>query len=73
MSDHKKVNTSEDYEKDYILYNILDKSKSKENRDTLDELTKDYKKEKNIKVISDKDDYYRFLKKNIKKFKDIQK
>lgn len=73
MSDHKKVNTSEDYEKDYILYNILGKSKSKENRDTLDELTKDYKKEKNIKVISDKDDYYRFLKKNIKKFKDIQK
>lgn len=72
MSDHKKVNTSEDYEKDYILRK-LDKSKSKENRDTLDELTKDYKKENNIKVISDKDDYYKFLKKNIKKFKDIQK
>lgn len=46
MSDHKKVNTSEDYEKDYILYHILNKSKSKENRDMLDNLTKDYKKEK---------------------------
>lgn len=73
MSDHKKVNTSEDYEKDYILYHILNKSKSKENRDMLDNLTKDYKKEKKIKVISDKDDYYKFLKNNKNEFKNIQK
>ncbi len=72
MSDHKKVNTKEVYEKNYILYEVLEKSTSLKNKDILNELTKQYKEDNNIEIISDKDPYYEFLKKNNKKFEKIK-
>ena len=72
MSDHKKVNTKEVYEKNYILYEVLEKSTSLKNKDILNELTKQYKEDNNIEIISDKDPYYEFLKKYNKKFEKIK-
>lgn len=73
MSDNKKVNTTEVHEKDYILYEVLKKSKSSENREILDNLTEEYKIDNDIKIITDKNIYYEFLKKNKKKFENIKK
>lgn len=73
MSDHKKVNTKEVHEQNYILYNVLEKSTSKDNKNQLEKLGKEFKKKEGITVISDKPPYYEFLKKKLSKFENIKK
>jgi len=60
MSDHKKVNTSETHELNYILKKF-DKRQTKENRDALQKLEKDYINLKGSKPISDKENLYDYL------------
>lgn len=75
MSDHKKVNLSQEHEKEYILYNVLGKSTSQANQKKLDELVKKYKQENGITIVTDRENLYDFLKKasNLRQLEDIKK
>ncbi len=61
MSDHKKINFSEDYEMNHILYNVLNKSKSAYNRTLLRKMGDYYKSKKNVTIITDREDFYKFV------------
>ena len=71
MSDYKKINFSEEYEMNHILYNVLNKSKSIYNRTLLREMGADYKSEKKVSIITDREDFYKFVY-NHKKFNNFE-
>ncbi len=73
MSDHSKINFSEDHEMDYILYDVLNKAKSKSNKALLRKMGDDYKIKKEVTIVTDREDFYKFVKnhKNFDKFEEI--
>lgn len=69
MSDYKKINTSEDYELNYILKKF-GKRQTEENRIALQEIEKNYINLKKSKPISDKESFYNYLN-NRQKFQNL--